>query len=407
MKSGETVVNSGELNRGGAELETSATTPDLSVTGGNELATPKSTKSPAFQFYPNEFIGDEEQALMSLAEAGAYIRLLCRCWTNGSLPDSVPALAQLCGSSPNQMTKMWPAVKKCFKLRPDGRWIHPRLERERQKQANFRQRQTDNARGKWGDTPGDSTRSQRLHEARQLGRHTAFEWAEMLTFFDGKCVACGSADRVVKDHITPIYQGGSDSIANLQPLCLRCNQGKGPDSTDHRVRAAGSHRMPAKWLPRTNGTPALHLQSSSSSSIETTSKERTEAAATSPTVLEFPTVGSGGSVWSLTQSQESEWGELYPALSILDESRKALAWVSADPVRRKTAKGMPRFLVGWFNRANDRGGARTAQEPSRPPGGHLVKSAWECPHEQLCGSQSRCADLLLYGTERYPLRVAK
>ncbi len=282
------------------------------------MAPTKSTKAPAFQFYPNEFIGDEEQALMSLAEAGAYIRLLCRCWTNGSLPDSVPALALLCGATPQQMKKFWPAISKCFKQRTDGRWIHSRLERERKKQAEFRQRQTDKAVKRW-DKPGNA------------------------------------------------------------------------------VASAGHYHVPSPGN-------ALHLQSSSLSSIETTSKERTEAAATSPAVLEFPTVGSGGPRWILTQSQESEWRELYPGLSIIEESRKALAWISADTARRKTAKGMPRFLVGWFNRANDRGGRAPAPRPS---GGYISPPApdFDCPHVDPCGNPAACAHLVKLGHEQFPVKL--
>jgi uncharacterized protein YdaU (DUF1376 family) len=149
MKSGETVVNSGELNRGGAELETSATTPDLSVTGGNELATPKSTKSPAFQFYARDFLADQEQALMSLQEAGAYIRLLAHCWLKGSLPPSTVELSRLCGATPGQMVKMWPAISSCFKEASDGRWTHKRLDDERKKQADHSRRQSDRADKRW------------------------------------------------------------------------------------------------------------------------------------------------------------------------------------------------------------------------------------------------------------------
>ncbi len=48
------------------------------------------------------------------------------------------------------------------------------------------------------------------------------------------CVRCGDHGQT-KDHIVPIYQGGSDGLDNLQPLCLRCNAAKGPEAIDHRL----------------------------------------------------------------------------------------------------------------------------------------------------------------------------
>lgn len=75
-------------------------------------------------------------------------------------------------------------------------------------------------------------------------------------------------------------------------------------------------------------------------------------------VLEFPCDGTP-SAWCLSESQLSEWQRLFPALDVLGECRAALAWVLAVPDRRKTARGMLRFLVGWLGRSqnNGRGGA--------------------------------------------------
>ncbi len=39
---------------------------------------------------------------------------------------------------------------------------------------------------------------------------------------------------LTKDHIVPIYQGGDDSILNIQPMCRNCNSSKGNDTTDYR-----------------------------------------------------------------------------------------------------------------------------------------------------------------------------
>lgn len=70
-------------------------------------------------------------------------------------------------------------------------------------------------------------------------------------------------------------------------------------------------------------------------------------------LLTFPTVGTDGKTWDLTVTQASEWQALYPSMDILAEARVALAWVRANPGRQKTAGGMARFLVNWFNRSNN------------------------------------------------------
>ena len=80
-------------------------------------------------------------------------------------------------------------------------------------------------------------RYNRLKAAREKGTHTNEEWKEMLEFFEYTCCIClGSSGlkNVEKDHIIPIYQGGSDSINNLQPICAKCNSQKGSSNLDHR-----------------------------------------------------------------------------------------------------------------------------------------------------------------------------
>ena len=109
------------------------------------------------------------------------------------------------------------------------------------------------AAGKWGqaqEAQNRMTRSERLSAARKKGSHTSAEWEEMVRFFGGRCVRCGADDAApVKDHIVPIYQGGCDSIRNLQPLCRHCNSSKGPENTDYRGDfCLREHlEMPAKW----------------------------------------------------------------------------------------------------------------------------------------------------------------
>lgn len=79
--------------------------------------------------------------------------------------------------------------------------------------------------------PHRKVRAARLQLARLRGSHTAEQWEDMKREFDFRCVQCGRTGcHLDKDHILPIYRGGSDGLENIQPLCPWCNCSKGRDS---------------------------------------------------------------------------------------------------------------------------------------------------------------------------------
>ena len=87
--------------------------------------------------------------------------------------------------------------------------------------------------------------------------------------------------------------------------------------------------------------------------------------ASAQSVATFPCQGKQKE-WNLLVEHIADWKATYPGLDIEAECRKARAWIIANPEKRKTAKGMPRFLLRWFNRTVD-SPQRIAPQTAKPP----------------------------------------
>lgn len=72
-----------------------------------------------------------------------------------------------------------------------------------------------------------------------------------------------------------------------------------------------------------------------------------------PVIIEIPT-NRNGEYYPVTQKMVDDWQELYPNVNILQELRKAKGWSLSNPAKRKTLKGMSRFLNSWFSREQDK-----------------------------------------------------
>lgn len=119
-------------------------------------------KSPAFQFFPRDFISDEKVMVMDMAQRGIYITLLCFCWTESSIPADAKEVLKLCRIG-TEYESMLPPVLACFTPLETNtnRLVHQRLERIRAEQAERRQRRSE-AGKKGGHPPGSKTKPKAL-----------------------------------------------------------------------------------------------------------------------------------------------------------------------------------------------------------------------------------------------------
>lgn len=217
-------------------------------------------------FYTADYLKDTTR-LTTLGH-GAYILLLIEYWNTGPLPDNDEDLAAITRMPLKDWLKMRPNLARLpFFNVADGIWRQKRADEEIAKREGVSSARSTSGKGgaigKWGSTGHAATRAQRLAAARQKGTHTKEEWVNLVEIMGHKCVRCGiSADDLeggvlCKDHILPIYQGGSDSIENIQPLCRNCNSSKGPESKDWRNDVCQNWRERlAKCLANARQTPA-------------------------------------------------------------------------------------------------------------------------------------------------------
>jgi uncharacterized protein YdaU (DUF1376 family) len=103
-------------------------------------------KSPAFQFYPADYLSSQRVQMMTLEEEGAYIRLLCYCWLHGTIPADLDMIARIIGKGGS--TTVARVVQAMFNQHPTNPalLVHERLETERKKQAAWREKSAEGGR---------------------------------------------------------------------------------------------------------------------------------------------------------------------------------------------------------------------------------------------------------------------
>ena len=72
-----------------------------------------------------------------------------------------------------------------------------------------------------------------------------------------------------------------------------------------------------------------------------------------------------GEEWEADDADIIQWQKTYPAVDVFGELAKMESWLDANPTKRKTEKGIKRFVNSWLSRAQDRGGSSPIQNPAK------------------------------------------
>ncbi|MFO1434582.1 MAG: hypothetical protein U1F76_31630 [Candidatus Competibacteraceae bacterium] len=80
-----------------------------------------------------------------------------------------------------------------------------------------------------------------------------------------------------------------------------------------------------------------------------------------PTIITIPLLGRDGE-FAVTEAMVVEWQDAFPGVDVYRTLKRIRLWCLDNPARRKTRRGVRRFLTGWLAREQDRGighGGRT------------------------------------------------
>lgn len=78
-----------------------------------------------------------------------------------------------------------------------------------------------------------------------------------------------------------------------------------------------------------------------------------------PVLYSMPLID--GTSYVVPQEKLDHWREMFPRLDIDQQIRSMIAWLEVSPERRKTRRGIGRFIVSWLSRRADKPPAKQAE----------------------------------------------
>ena len=84
-----------------------------------------------------------------------------------------------------------------------------------------------------------------------------------------------------------------------------------------------------------------------------------------PPVLTMPLVD--GSEFDIREQDIAEWQDAFPNVDVVQQLKAMRLWCKDNPERKKTRKGVRRFITTWLDKEQNRGGTRKTQTTYEQP----------------------------------------
>lgn len=105
----------------------------------------------------------------------------------------------------------------------------------------------------------------------------------------------------------------------------------------------------------------------------TSNESKPETAPEEPVFIELPLIT--GEKYPVTQSQVDRWKQIYPRVDVEQALRSMYGWLEGSPKKRKTKRGITRFIVNWLD-GDQNSGKHERKENSNGPT-DAEQSVWD------------------------------
>ena len=111
-----------------------------------------------------------------------------------------------------------------------------------------------------------------------------------------------------------------------------------------------------------SGIPSIDKNSIDKNSIDKNSIDNTICSEQNAHSLEFISLPLNDKTnFSISEDEVNKYQELYPNVDVSQELRNMKGWLDANPTKRKTKRGINRFVNGWLQRKQDSPKQQTKQ----------------------------------------------
>lgn len=155
----------------------------------------------------------------------------------------------------------------------------------------------------------------------------------------------------IYDFVDNMDISGIQNEKQLEPDCNKTGTKMEPDWNQQGTKTDTQVRLGKVSIGKDRLELGKDINNIYCTELECSSSMPTEKAAITLTL-------NDKSEYPLFDKDIAAWKELYPNVDIVQELRKMKGWLNSNPTRRKTKKGILKFVNSWLAKEQDKGGYR-------------------------------------------------